>query len=360
MIYTNLIKKENKQDFNNILENIFAKIGSFFSIFFAMSIVLELANIVQGYVLIFLGIFICLFLLFNEWVKVKSLINLFLHNNKSLFTFIISFILSVGLSGIGIYFWTNKSDEIIDNYNIEKIECIKEVNNDFLIKISKVQNKSYELTDEYKSLSRDLEFWQGRRAADLQEREYIRKQIAGIQDRIDQGRNIFNLNKDQAIQQYNTLKDSEIEVINSEYSKTKNKAGRNNFVSYIFFSLIIITEFVIIILNKNLAEKQKKINDFVSGKDAKMYIIGSKLLTSLYLSKSKNNKVNINNAKYSVVNNENVLNWDEIKKLYNLYINLGILSDGERIDNVLTNEILLSEKEAQKKFQLYFEKHFSL
>ena len=360
MNYTNLIKNETKQDFNNVLEKVFALIASFFSIFFAMSIVLELANIVQGYVLIFLAIFICLFLLFNEWVKIKSLRNLFLINNKSLFTFILTFILSIGLSGIGVYFWTNKSADITDNNNIEKIEKIKEVNNEFLIKISEVQNKSFEQTTEYKSLFDDLTYWQKRRAADLQEREYIRKQIAGIQSRIDQGRKTFNSAKDQAISQYNTLKDSEIEVINSDYSKTKNKANRNNFVSYIFFSLIIITEFAIIILNKNLAEKQKKINEFVSGKDAKMFIIGSKLLTSLYLSKSKDQKVTINTAKYSVVNNDNVLDWDEIKKLYNLYISLGILSDGEKINNVLSNVILLTEEEAQKKFQMYFEKHFSL
>lgn len=360
MEYTNLIKKQTKKSFNYMLDKIFALLASFFSIFFALSIVLELSNIVQGYVLVFLGIFIILFLMFNEWMKIKSLKQLFTGNNKSFITFSLCFLLSIGLSGIGIWFWTNKSTELTDNNNIEKIERVREINNTFLIKINEVQEKSFEQSAEYKSLYSDLTFWQGRRPANIQERETIREEISIIQKRINEGRKNYNLAKQESINQLNELKNSELELVNNKYSKTQNKANKVNFVSYIFFSLILITEFVILILNKNLVEKEKQVNDFVNGKDAKMFIIGSKLLSSLYLTKTKDNKVNINNAKYSVVSNNNVLEWDEIKKLYNTYINLGILSSGERLNNVLTNEILLSEEQAQQKFQIYFEKHFKL
>jgi hypothetical protein len=54
---------------------------------------------------------------------------------------------------------------------------------------------------------------------------------------------------------------------------------------------------------------------------------------------SKDGWVSILNAKYSPVNKNNILNWEDIKVTYNNYISLGILSDGE-VRNVAGKDIL--------------------
>ena len=59
---------------------------------------------------------------------------------------------------------------------------------------------------------------------------------------------------------------------------------------------------------------------------------------------------------------DNILEWDEIKTIYNNLISLGVLTNGEvRKDGdkeLLYNELALTEPEAQKKLDEYFERFF--
>ena len=84
-----------------------------------------------------------------------------------------------------------------------------------------------------------------------------------------------------------------VSTINAKYNRTNNNTQKNNFISYIFLSLIIITEFATIILNKNIAEKQLKIAEFTDGEMAKTYIVVRNTLTTLYMTKDLNGETNI-------------------------------------------------------------------
>lgn len=80
-----------------------ALVASIFSVLFSLSIVLELANIVNGIVLIFLTIFTVLFLITNERIKVQQLKNVYKGSKKSILPFMVTFVISIVLSSIGIY-----------------------------------------------------------------------------------------------------------------------------------------------------------------------------------------------------------------------------------------------------------------
>ena len=103
-----------KNDFNNKFANITAKIASVFSVFFALSITIELKQHIDTWLFIVLSIFIVFFLIVNEVIKVTNIWKLHQYEFKNLITFIITFTLSLSLSGVGIYLWVNKS-EVINN-----------------------------------------------------------------------------------------------------------------------------------------------------------------------------------------------------------------------------------------------------
>jgi len=84
---------------------------------------------------------------------------------------------------------------------------------------------------------------------------------------------------------------------------------------------------------------------------------------------SRNNETNIEKAKYSYSNKDNVLSWEDITRLYNILIDLGILDNGEireidlpngNVKKLLYNKFLVSESEAHQIFDNYFEKYFKI
>ena len=355
-----LIRKNKNNKFNTSwLHKTPALIASIFSVLFALSIIIELSNVVSGIALILTGVFIVLFLIQNEIFKVKEIKKVFKGNKPALIPFAITFILSVSLSTIGIYFWTNKTQSITDNINIEKSILIKTKNQFYNNKIDSIQNIKYESTPEYNSLIKTLDYWKSRRAMDIDELKSIRANIKDIEHKIDNGRNNHITGVNSKVDRYNKLLADELKVIDTKTAKTKNTSSTNNFISYIFFTLILVTEFAIIILNKNIANEEIRLDEFSNNDVSKLYIVGRNILESLYMTQ-KNSSVNINNAKYSYANKDNILAWEEISSLYNNYIQIGILDSGELVNNVLTNKLLLSEGDALIKFDAYFEKMFKI
>src|SRR5690554_1956697 len=176
-----LIKKINsvgKQNFqNNLFVNIAAKIASVFSILFAMSIIYELRNHVDSWLLIMLSIFISFFLIVNEVIKVRSIKAMYNNKLKSLLTFLFTFILSLSLSTIGIYLWVNKTDNINSESLITKAVESNDLKSDYRMQTESIRNNEFESSNQYKQLSEDLSFWRNRRAADVEERGYIRDNI---------------------------------------------------------------------------------------------------------------------------------------------------------------------------------------
>jgi len=193
-----------------------------------------------------------------------------------------------------------------------------------------------------------------RGTASIDERNKVRDNIYKLQEQINVSRETFNNNRLNEVELLNELMNNEIEVISVRYDNNMQKTDKNNFVSYIFLTLILITEFAIIILNKILSEKEIKFNEFLNSDFVKKYLVERNVLLSLFLVAGKDSIVNINNAKYSPANVNNVLSWDEIRITYNTFITLGILETIDNDNKVLTNRIIVSEKEALNLFDKYY------
>jgi len=355
---TSLIIKNSNNRFVTIFDRIPAIIASLFSVLFALSITLELKSLVSGVVLFFLIVFIILFLILNEVIKVKMIKRSFNSVKSAIIPFVITFILSCSLSSIGVYFWTNKTVEIKDNSIIEKTISINDIKQKYNSDILNLNNQTFEDSKEFETLQIDLNYWKTRRPANVDERADIRKKIDAIQNRINVQRDKYNINKQTSLKQINDLMTQEIQITEATFNSSTNKMNRNNFVSYIFFILIIITEFAIIILNKILVEKENKLTSFLDSEHVQRYLIERNMLISLYMTANENNVTNINKAKYSPVNSNNVLEWNEITAMYNRFISLGILSNTQTVDNVLTNNIDLREEQALILFDSYYDKYF--
>jgi hypothetical protein len=356
-----LIQKEKTNTFKVCLKHkIPAILASIFSVIFAMSIVFELKTIVSGVVLTFLSIFIILFLIQNELFKIKEIKKVFQGNKASIIPFAITFVLSITLSSIGIYFWTNKAQITEDNAIVDKSIVNNNINQKYNLKIDSLSNLKFENTEEYNSLIKNLEYWKSRRAMDTNELKSIRANIKSIGDNVHAERLNFKSNIDDRIKKCEDQCKNEMSIVDNQYNRTINKTDTNNFITYIFFVLIFITEFAIIILNKNIAGEESKLKTFTDSHLSKKYIVGRNILESLYFVKDSSYNVNINNAKYSYANKDNVLEWSEVATLYNTYIQLGILDEGSKIDGLLTNEIVVDVDEALRMYDNYFEKIFKI
>lgn len=369
-----LIKKINsvgKQNFqNNLFVNIAAKIASVFSILFAMSIVYELRNHVDSWLLIMLSIFISFFLIVNEVIKVRSIKAMYNNKLKSLLTFLFTFILSLSLSTIGIYLWVNKTDNINSESLITKAVESNDLKSDYRMQIESIRNNEFESSNQYKQLSEDLSFWRNRRAADVEERGYIRDNIVRIENQIQSNRKEYNDNQNLSISKLENELQSKLDIVDVKFTNQSKEVNKNNFLTYILLSLIIVVEFLIIYLNNNIAKVDTEFVQYTNNDIVKKYKVGRKLLESLFLTANRVVKddncteliTNINKAKYSYVNKLENLQWDDLIELYNLYIDLDILDRGfvkkkEESDEtgVLTNKFQVEDIEsALKRYDQYY------
>lgn len=369
-----LIKKINsvgKQDFqNNLFVNIAAKIASVFSILFAMSIVYELRNHVDSWLLIMLSIFISFFLIVNEVIKVRSIKAMYNNKLKSLLTFLFTFCLSLSLSVIGIYLWINKTDDINSESLINKTIETNNLKSEYRLKIESVRNNEFESTNQYKQLSEDLSFWRNRKANDVEERGYIRDNIVRIENQIQINRKEYNLNQNLLISNLENELQSKQDIIDVKFTNQSKEVNKNNFLTYILLTLIVVVEFVIIYLNNNIAKVNTEFVQYTNNDIVKKYKVGRKLLESLFLTSNRVDTgngyteliTNINKAKYSYVNKLENLQWDDLIELYNLYIDLDILDKGfvkkkeESDENgVLTNKFQVENIEsALKRYDQYY------
>jgi hypothetical protein len=361
--YTKIVRDNNSLKLMKFWDYVPAFIANIFSIIFSTSIIMELRGIVSGYVLTLLSVFIILFLIQNEIIKVKEIRKVFSGSKNALLPFSITFIISVSLATIGMYFFTNKAGEIKDKSNIDKSKEINIIDQKYQTSYNDIQGKSYENTSEFKTLNKELNYWKYASAATLDERTEIRGKVENLQNIINDNRTKFELNKANDLKHIENLITNEKSVISAKFESNMNKTQTNNFITYIFLTLILITEFSTIVLNKNIVEKRSYVNQFTDSKIAKTYLISSNLLTTLYMS-AKDKWVNINHAKYSYANKDNVLQWEDIKTIYNNFISLGILNKGEvrkeQDKDLLYNQLLLTENAAQAILDEYFERFFKV
>jgi len=360
---TQVVRDEQKLKLMNFIDYLPALIVNIFSVLFSTSIILELRGVVNGWVLILLSVFIIYFLIQNEVFKVKYIRKVFKGNKNALLPFVGTFVLSVSLATMGMYFYTNKSNQIRDLGTLDKSEQLNQIRQKYQIQIDNINNLSYETSKSYEALQQELKYWKKASANDIDERKDIRSKVNSIQNDINKQRDLFNIDKNSRINGLNNLMLSETTIAENKFTNKVNKSKTVDFISYVL--LILITEFSTIILNKNVVEKHNVVEQLIDSKLAKTYIIASNILSSLYMT-SKDGWISINNAKYSYANKDNVLSWDEIKQIYNNFISLGILIDSDiRIHNdiatgeekkVLFNRLALNETEAQDKLNQYFDR----
>lgn len=362
---TQIVKEKNSLKLINWTDYIAPTLANIFSVIFSTSIIFELKGVINGYVLILLSVFIVLFLIQNEIIKVKEIRKVFAGSKNALLPFSITFIISVSLATIGMYFYTNKSMEIKDLSNINKSDELNKLALKYQPKIDVINATSYEASEDFKYLNNELKYWKRASAASLEERQDIRNKVNGLQLQINNNKAGFERVKQNQLNNIQTLMQGEKSIIIAKYVNKVNRTKTNDFITYIFLTLILITEFSTIVLNKNIVEKRNLSEQFTNSKFAKTYLIASNLLTSMYMS-AKDNWVNINNAKYSYANKDNILEWDEIKTIYNNFIALGILGNGKIIKEsnddkgLLHNQLMLPENQAQLLLDEYFEKFFKV
>ncbi len=361
--YVQIVREKNSLKLMKFMDYVPALIANIFSVIFSTSIILELRGIVSGAVLFLLATFIILFLIQNEIIKVKEIRKVFSGSRNALLPFAVTFLISISLATIGMYFYTNKASEMRDQSAIAKSTEIQAIDLKYQSQYNEINAKTFESTEEFQNLNTELKYWKRSSAASLEERTEIRKKVENLQTVLNNNRVRFETQKSEQLKRIENLSSNDKQIVEAKYSNTMNHSEKNNFISYIFLTLILITEFSTIVLNKNIVEKRNLVEQFAGSRMAKTYLIASNLLSTLYMS-VRDGWVNINNAKYSIANKDNVLEWDEIKTIYNNFISLGILSSGEvRTETgkeLLYNELLLSETEAQHKLDNYFERFFKI
>ena len=343
----------------NLIDKFPAYIASFFSIIFALSIVLELKEVIEGYVLTFLTFFITLFLVFNEELKVRKIKGFIKGDNKVFPTLAFTFIISCSLSCLGIFFWINKSQELEDANKIKKSEETAKIYQHHKAIIDSLRSALFDDLE----LRKEIAYWKSRRNATIEERKENRSRVESFQKALREEKKDFNSKKEKMIKEEQKAMQFAIQVLESQYSRNNSKLNRNNFITWIFFIMVLITEFAIISLNKNISKKEIAADKLMNSDISKRYRLNHSVVKELFLVHSKGDRIDINAIKYlqsvkTLECEDSDDNWKCTKQVYNLLISLGVISEPR--GKYKTSEVLEDAIVAEGRVNNYFEKVFEL
>jgi hypothetical protein len=336
-----------------LIEKIPTILFSIFSVLFSMSILKELYTQIEFYFLIVLGIFITAFLIYNEYVKVRELKKLYMRTSYSSFLLTSTLIISISLSSLGIYFWTNKNHKITNEILIEKSKELAILD----VKYNQIKYPAFETTKEYDDLINNIDYWKKKSAASLEERNLIRERIDEFQKTLIKKRDQYKISIQNKKQESLLEKESTKNLIENKYLAMSNDKDRNEYISLIFLVMVLITEGLIIMLNRDLSHKEILINQYNNSDFTKEYFLFKLIFETLYLRKKVNSKINIRDFMISNLNQVGVnyyrIGFDKMKIFYN-----GLhASNVAVITNKLGDAKLLHEKKiAMKKLDDYFNK----
>ena len=234
-----------------------SSIASFFSVLFSMSIVTAITDLdILTYVVLY--VFSTLFLLYNEDRKVRELRRKFRGMKYNLLTVVFTLTISVVLSSVGVFLWVNKdvvkSEKIQVSMSKEKLQIEKKYNS----LSDSISNLPY--PKQYTDLKTELSWWKSRRPANLEERKNIRSQIAVFQRKLDEVYNTIQKERSSKYEALNKQKQAEINLIESENVQQTSKLSFEKGISIIFIILVLITEFVIINIQREIARKIQEAN----------------------------------------------------------------------------------------------------
>lgn len=291
-------------------------LASLFSILFSMSLIKELKAVgSEWYVFYTATCFLILFVIFIEVMKVRELKKKFRGEQNSLMFLIFTFTISLGLSVLGVWLWTDKTYELSEQNLKAKQEQVNTISSTYSQKIDSIQSIDITASIQYKDLKKARLYYQYIRTEDEVEKQVNRKKVAELSDAINDLNLSSAKSKQESISLMKERMNIAIEQVNESYNGNKEKESRNNTISWIFFIIVAITEFIIVIIQKEQANPDiNRINE-----ESKLMVN-----TVTYLSlKNKKGKFDINDFKYSPFI-KGIEDWDRVKKLYNLLLEVGI------------------------------------
>lgn len=309
-----------------------AWIASIFSILFSISLVVELQKTTTVLTLILSASFLVFTVVFVEWLKVTELSKRFKGGKANIWVIAFSFLFSLSVSTIGIWLWLNKSQDmqqVVDNgYN----SSLLDIERTYKLKLDSVNNVGY--SSEYNQVLTDLNYWKSRSASTTDERSLIRENILKLEDKRTALYNSSIKDKEGLKQSILQQKQAEINLLNSTSKGKQAGANKNLFISVVFFLMVGFVEFIII---------------FIQYRIATYYTVEQtgiiKMVKDFELRNLKT--INVNKVKYSKFHG--IEDWEEVKLLYNLLIEL----------NVVNEEGIVQEK-ASTKISNYYLKINSL
>ncbi len=288
-------------------------IASFFSIVFSLSIAKQLQGIVSGWVLVLLYIFTILFLIYNEDRKIKEFRRLFYGKTHNIYTIVFTLVISILLSSVGIYLWTNKTLDVEANINNEREQKIMVIEQDYNKQIDNLRNSSIN-TEEYFQIKKDIEWWKERRPANTEERNDIRQNIIFLQEKLNDVLSVHSKQKNNQIDLLLKQKQQKVYEISTISSGKEKKNVFNNYISFMFITLVFVTEFIIINLQKEIARFYKETDS------VEIRIIEDLLNRGM-------KRICLDDVVYSPFANN--LTFEQAKKLFNLLFSLDILQEKE-------------------------------
>jgi len=339
----------------SVLDKTPAIVFSVFSVIFSLSILKELYTQVEFYFLIILGTFITSFLIYNEIIKVRELKKCFLNKKYSKIFLYSTLLISITLSSIGIYLWTNKTHKISNEILINKTKEIASIEKEY----NSIKYEMFEETENYKNLIKNIDYWENKSAATLDERTTIRERIDYFQKTLVNERNSFNNTIEIKRILTNNEKENAMNSVENKYKVLANNSERNNYISLIFLTMVLITEGLIILLNKDLSHKELTFNEYNSKGWVKKYLLFRTIFSTLYLRKKEGAMIGIRDFTISNLNKIDKdihrIDFFTMKMFYNSLHAANVIT----ITDSLTGDakLLHSKKKGIKLLDNYFKNH---
>ena len=162
---------------------------------------------------------------------------------------VLFFTISFTLSGIGVYFWTNQSHqreiEMNDNFQSGIVE-IETKYNQMIDSISNIPVNTSHIDEQ-------ISYWQTRRPANLEERQLIRENIINLSGERSEWIQTSNNQSKLIIDRLNTQKQGEIDLLSVRLNNKQSESGRNNLITVILFVMVVLTEFLIVSIQKQIS-----------------------------------------------------------------------------------------------------------
>lgn len=222
------------------------------------------------------------------------------------------------MSLIGILFWTNSTyDEQIKLSNdVAKQELIIDQKYQILFdSIAKVT------TPEYEQILIDLKFWKERRSDSKVQRDEILQNIRFLEAKKIEMGNYINSQRNAQKTMYSEVKNQELSLLKVHENNSNKKMDKNNLLSLIFFTIVLVSELMIIYIQKQIVnmfdDNQRHIINIV--KDCEL-----RNLKTIPLNEFKFNRFNQYSREFKEKTNTDEM-WETTKKDYNILVEVGIL-----------------------------------